>query len=134
MSESVAANWRKTASPSAKPPALVHAFESTRVTGPLERSARDLSRHLAVGDWPAGADQPPEDVPGPDAYFFFFAAFFFVAFFFAAFFLAAIPNHLLGLMSMRRDRSHQTMSEPPVLRPGGRYTKLPSASRGLAMI
>jgi hypothetical protein len=49
-----------------------------------------------------GADQPPVDVPGPESYFFFFAAFFFVAFFFAAFFLAAIRNHLLGRLMRRR--------------------------------
>jgi hypothetical protein len=43
------------------------------------------------------------DVPGPEAcYFFFFAAFFFVPFFFAAFFLAAISNHLLEIVSVRR--------------------------------
>ena len=40
----------------------------------------------------ARSQRTPQDVPGPEAgYFFFFAAFFFVAvFFFAAFFLAAM--------------------------------------------
>src|SRR5262245_13315419 len=94
MGEPSLCDWRKTASPSTKPPAQSRAHP-TRASGTAPLGCpEDSCWRLAVGDWPTSlADQSPEDVPGPDdlRYFFFFAAFFFVAFFFAALFFA-IPR------------------------------------------
>ena len=94
MGEPSLKGWRKTASPSLKPPAQLPRGGAR--TGQSWGAARTRPQGLiAVGDWPTvSADQSPEDVPGPEkpAYFFFFAAFFLVAFFFAAFFFAILES------------------------------------------
>jgi len=103
-------NWRKTASPSAVPPARTEKAEAlgssvgsstTRVlrlsfaavSGEVFHFHFVASKSQGLADgWPAN---PPRTCQVRTViYFFFFAPFFFVAFFFAAFFLAAISNHL----------------------------------------
>ena len=121
MGEPSLSSWRKTASPSSKPPAL---SRRPLAGGPAQDGAR---RSDVLGELTSAVEQLPVDPaqwnarevsgagPGSKrglvngdrrpiprgrarsrkpAYFFFLAAFFFVAFFFPAFFFA-ISNHLL---------------------------------------
>ncbi len=103
LERAAAMNWRKTASPSAVPPARTEKPKrSGRAWGSTTRVLRlvrgDHVAAMAVQKsgigrrWPAN---PPRTCQVRTVnYFFFFAAFFFVAFFFAAFLRAAISDHL----------------------------------------
>jgi hypothetical protein len=75
---------------------------------------------------------PLKDVPGPESYFFFFAAFFLVAFFLAAFFFAILesPPRILGAKGGPQNAAGDTSCDR-ASRPSRPYLELPSAQGGL---